>query len=64
MAQLYQIRVTDRELAAVLAGLRLLQRALERPPLDEDIQAIWTDLGRLQGLAPEEIDALASRLSA
>lgn len=60
----YSLRVTDRELAAILAGLRLLtHRAIVIPAegLPPEIWTIFTDAGR--PLSVREIDALCERLN-
>ena len=52
----------DQELAAVLAGLRLLQHALDhRTGLPNGISAIYTDAG--PGLTSPQIDFLCRRLN-
>lgn len=48
------------ELAAVLAGLRLLQSALSVPPM---INHILTDCGEFDPLSAEQIDALCERIN-
>lgn len=54
----------DSELAAVLAGLRLLQKHLEDgPSLPDGIQDILTNGGTLTSLAPEDIDELCLRMN-
>lgn len=53
-------KLTERELAAVLAGLRLLQEAGELP---SRIEAIYTHDGFFEGLGHEEIDVLCERLN-
>lgn len=58
---LYQFRVDDRELAALLAGLRLLESS---PGADSPgIALVATDGGRFRRLGVEEIDALCDRLN-
>lgn len=52
-------KLTERELASVLAGLR----ALQRKPHDESLQDIATDCGRLEAFSDAEIDALCERLN-
>ena len=49
------------ELAAILAGLRLLQAT---PALPEEIEEIATDCGDFQRLDPEQIDDLCERINA
>ena len=51
-----------RELAAVLAGLRLFQRALDALP--PEIADIATDGGAVPPLSAAEVDALCARLDA
>lgn len=48
------------ELAAVLAGLRLLQSAKAVPPM---INHILTDCGEFDPLAVDQIDTLCERIS-
>ena len=64
--------LSDEECAAVLAGLRLLQQALERrstariKPLGlafESVEDIYTDDGRFEGLNSDAIDALCERIN-
>lgn len=52
-----------RELAAVLAGLRLLQNTLDPRPGAEDVADILTDSGRLDPLDADAIDELCERLN-
>ena len=58
--------VTDQELDAVLAGLRLLAREVEAGNVkfseDDGIADIWTCGGDHDGLIPDQIHALADRL--
>lgn len=57
------VHLDDRELAAVLAGLRLLQHALERGDgLPYGIGHIYADRG--PGLTSSQIDLLCQRLNA
>lgn len=51
--------MNDRELAAVLAGLRMLQSIAEWP---EEITDIAEDLGRFKPLSNTEIDDLCTML--
>lgn len=60
--------LTDEECAAVLAGLRILQQAVERraKPLNlafESVADIYTDDGRVEGLNVDEIDALCDKIN-
>jgi hypothetical protein len=58
------MRLPTRDLAAVLAGLRLLQRTLEgRPARLDDVLDILTDGGRFPAPTAAAIDALAERLN-
>ena len=53
-----------RELAAVLAGLRLLQRELPRAAyLPQGVHDIFDDGGTIEPLSVEEIDTLAETLN-
>lgn len=53
-----------RELASVLAGLRLLQHAITGTVADEDgIADIGTDGGKLEPLTADEVDTLCDRLN-
>lgn len=52
--------IVDRELASILAGLRLLQRS-DRIPLD--IDEIRSDDGYLEPLDIDEVDELCVRLN-
>ena len=56
------MKLSREELAAVLAGLRLLQ-ATEDEDLSPGITGIFTDMGRLPGLTGEEINELCERLN-
>lgn len=54
-----------RELAAILAGLRMLERALNAGDgLPAGVPEIYTDGQTLEGLTEDEIDALCDRLNA
>ncbi len=53
------LRLTHRESAAVLAGLRMLQQCIELP---KDIHRIATADGRLRLLRDDETDRLCARL--
>lgn len=58
--------LTDEECAAVLAGLRLLQRAIwNKINRDEfsDVEEILTDGGRLKPPTSDDIDALCERIN-
>lgn len=53
-----------RELASVLAGLRMLQHAITGTVADKDgIADIRTDSGELEPLSADEIDTLCERLN-
>lgn len=56
-----------RERDALLAGLRLLQLALENPDdggwFGEDLKNVFTNGGQHEGLDPDEIDELCERLN-
>lgn len=58
---LYHFQIDDRELAAILAGLRLLQcySDANRP----EIELVATDGGRFPRLDFTEIDTLCERLN-
>lgn len=53
--------LNNRELGAVLAGLRLLQDNLGN--LDSDIEAIATEGGTQEVLSHEEINVLCERIN-
>ena len=59
----------DRELAAILAGLRLLQREfddldnVDEPLTRSDMYDIATNIGSFSPLTGEEIEALCQRLN-
>lgn len=55
--------LSDRELAAVLAGLRMLETAAEEHTLDDDIEDILTNGDAFEPLDPDEIEALCERLN-
>lgn len=55
--------LSDRELAAVLAGLRLLQWALPRTLTTLEVEDVLSDGGRLTPLGVDEIGALCERLN-
>jgi hypothetical protein len=55
-------RLDDRELGAVLAGLRTLQAGIENG-LTEGVQDVMTDGGTVEPLDVEEIDDLCVRLN-
>lgn len=61
------MRASPREIAATLAGLRLLQLELDNPDNDgwfgEDLQQVYTDGGTIEGLTSDEIDSLCERLN-
>lgn len=52
--------LNDREMNAVLAGLRLLQRGM---PMDEGILSITTNDGEATAISDVEIDELCERLN-
>lgn len=52
-----------RDLAAVLAGLRLLQNKVDPRTYGEDVDEILTDGGRLEPLDLDAIDQLCERLN-
>ncbi len=56
------LKVSRREFAAILAGLRMLDSAKELP---DGIQDILTDCGEIEALteAPQAIDRLCERLN-
>lgn len=60
------MKLTDQELDAVLAGLRLLALEVEAGNVkfseDDGIADIWTCSGDHDGLPPDRIHALADRL--
>lgn len=58
---LYRFSADDRELAAILAGLRLLQGSTDAH--SHAIELVVTDGGRFPRLSAEEIDALCERLN-
>lgn len=57
------ITMTDRQLASVLAGLRMRQHDLNEG-LSNDFDAIATNEGAFDALSPAEIDALCEALNA
>jgi hypothetical protein len=67
LAKRVRLPLDERETAAALAGLRLLQREIESPDygswFGSDIQTIYTNDGQLEGLDPDEIDELCERLN-
>lgn len=63
-----KITLDDRELAAVLAGLRMLQLEVKSVAdssnwIDQEIHDIYTDADSLVGLDSDEIDSLCERLN-
>lgn len=58
-----QINITLDELAAILAGLRMLQEMLDDGPYKPEIDGVLTNEGTMPGLTPDEIDELCERLS-
>lgn len=54
------MKLHPEELAAILAGLRLIQQSPALPPAIADI---YTDSGALAGLTNAEIDGLCERLN-
>lgn len=62
----HTLLVSNEEVDAILAGLRLLAREVAAGLVafkdDDDIGAIWTCDGDHDGLVPDEIHALADRL--
>jgi hypothetical protein len=60
----WRMTVTDREVAAILTGLRLLQEAGDRSAvLSPALQDIVSDGGRLAPLDADELDQLAERIN-
>ena len=58
------IALDRRELAAVLAGLRLVQRELPRGAyLPQGVHDIFDDGGTIEPLSVDEIDTLAETLN-
>jgi hypothetical protein len=53
-----------RECAAILAGLRLLQRTIQNNNLPADIDDIATNCGAVVALDTDEIDCLCDRINA
>jgi len=59
-------KLSDREFAAILAGLRLLQLELESGRSINLLQKVWdvlTDAGEVEPLDVEEIDSLCENLN-
>ncbi|BCJ91831.1 hypothetical protein IZ6_25660 [Terrihabitans soli] len=56
------MKIDDRELASILAGLRLLQQT-HVLSLSNDIINIMTDGDQLVPLSPAEIDELCERIN-
>jgi hypothetical protein len=57
------IRLTDRELATVLASLRALQNVQQHEPPAPEIAEIASNGGKLDPLTDGEVDALCERLN-
>ena len=57
------LTVNHRELAAILAGLRLHQNRLQRHDMAEGINDIATDGGTLEALSRDEVGELCERLN-
>jgi len=61
------VALNDREISAVLAGLRMLQYAIDNATsyggLHEDIIDISSNGGTLEPLGSEEIDELCERVN-
>lgn len=57
------IGVTAQERDALLAGLRLLQLALARGPIDPPLRSVLTDDDAHAGLDLTQIDALCERIN-
>lgn len=55
-----RLKLSDREVAAVLVGLRLLQNA---EALDVFLEDVATDGGRFERLSVEELDGLCRRVN-
>lgn len=55
------MKLNDREIAAVLAGLRMLQAAPNAAR--ENVADVFTNGGTLEALSEAEIDALCERLN-
>lgn len=56
------IQVTDRERAAIEAGLRLIQNALDGEGLPPSIGRVFSNYGAHEGLNSSEIDDLIDRV--
>lgn len=58
------MNLNHRELAAVLAGLRLIQAELPRGEfLPQGVQSVFDDEGTLEPLSVDEIHTLCERLN-
>ncbi len=57
------LSLSDRERAAVLAGLRMLQWALPRTLLTLEVEDVLSDGGHLTPLGVDEIGALCERVT-
>ena len=57
------LSVNHRELATILAGLRLHQNRLQRHDMAEGINDIATDGGTLEALSVDEVGELCERLN-
>ena len=63
MSKTSTISLENREIAAVMAGLRLIQRELPRGEfLPQGVHDIYDNCGTLNPLSEDEIDELCERL--
>lgn len=61
---MFTITLDDRQLAAVLAGLRLVQRELPRGEyLPQGVHEIFDDSGSITPLTEDEIDDLCEEIN-
>jgi hypothetical protein len=60
-------RLNSRQIAAILAGLRLLQCEIDNPDdggwFGQDLQNIYTNCDEFDGLSSSEIDSLCEGLN-
>ncbi len=56
------IEIDTREIASILAGLRLQQQRLAPQPRGKDVDDIATNLGEHEALTVREIESLCERL--
>jgi hypothetical protein len=57
------IKIDERELGTILAGLRLWQEYLQSKEFSPDHMDIATNIGMFEPLSPDEIDELCERIN-